>query len=90
MSFIIQEPFDNVPLKFQQKMNEEICHGFMKTLRRLNIKEFVSVLADIIVLELQQWEETPAIEDYELVAAASVTLRFLSIYVRSCLGWASL
>ena len=65
-----QEPFDHVSSKFRQKMNDGMCQELIKTLRKLNIEAFLSELVEIIMLELQQWDETPAMEEYELVTTA--------------------
>ena len=48
-------------------MNNAMRQELIKALRKLNIEDFLSELVEIIMLELPQWDETPAMEEYELV-----------------------
>ena len=45
----------------------DTCRSLEKALRKLNIDTFLLELVEIITLELQKWEETPNMEQYEFV-----------------------
>jgi hypothetical protein len=59
-----QEPFDFVDVKYRQEIPCDLRSKLRKALRKLNIDIFLVELAEVITLELSQWEETKNIEDY--------------------------
>ena len=46
----------------------DTCRSLEKALRKINIDAFLLELVEIITLELQRWEETPNMEQYEFVS----------------------
>jgi hypothetical protein len=61
-----QEPFEHVSPAYRVKMDAATCQSLEKALRKLNIEAFLLEMVEIITLELQRWEETANMEQYEL------------------------
>ena len=49
-------------------MDADTCQSLRKALGKLNVHMFLLELVEIIALEVQKWEETPNMEQYEFVS----------------------
>jgi hypothetical protein len=66
LSLANKDAFEHVSSAFRKEMEPSILQAFEKALMKLNVDAFLQELADIIMLELQRWEENPNVNQYEL------------------------
>ncbi|XP_062507501.1 E3 ubiquitin-protein ligase rnf213-alpha-like isoform X2 [Corticium candelabrum] len=64
-----REPFEGVSPKYRHRLGKSARESLKIALKKIRIDVFLTELVDVVILELEKWQETSNIEEYELAAA---------------------